>query len=360
MLTIVERARRCVATRPPAIAGAGGHAATFGVACLLVHGFGLSPDEAMPLMEEYNATCSPPWNERDLRHKLTSALTATHKEPRGYMVQNDAEKGAASYTSATYETPKKRKREFDLEALKRVQRKDWKVGTKWLMDRSPVDPATVTDLQYLDALYNEGEKVLIFMSMRSMGEYGYVKGRGFYKLGKVPGEAPQRIDKLPDGSDQGMQFMMQPVDGKWHPVQGTTRMSRRTRTSVLRYPYMLLESDEAPHELWLNWLSQLKLPIVSITHSAGRSMHVLIKLGTDSREEWEECADMLMPMLTAAGCDSQAMHPIVYPRMPNKMRRGKGFKDKFEPFTNGARKQRLLYFNPSGVSQSIGLREVRA
>jgi hypothetical protein len=73
-LSVLERAKRYVAKCPPAISGQGGHDATLFVACRLIKGFGLSPDEALSLLlHEYNPRCVPPWSEKELRHKVEDA-----------------------------------------------------------------------------------------------------------------------------------------------------------------------------------------------------------------------------------------------------------------------------------------------
>ena len=60
----------------PAVSGQNGHAQTFKVAKILIHGFGLSVTQALPFMREYSSRCAPPWNERELKHKLESAVKA--------------------------------------------------------------------------------------------------------------------------------------------------------------------------------------------------------------------------------------------------------------------------------------------
>lgn len=82
----VERARRYVAKMPPAISGSGGHDAAYRTACVLVLGFALSIDEAYPLFVEYNERCEPPWNEREIWHKLNDADKLT--DARGYLLAN--------------------------------------------------------------------------------------------------------------------------------------------------------------------------------------------------------------------------------------------------------------------------------
>lgn len=55
------------------MSGEGGHNTTFHAACVLVLGFGLSPDQAYPILCEYNQRCKPAWTERELWHKINSA-----------------------------------------------------------------------------------------------------------------------------------------------------------------------------------------------------------------------------------------------------------------------------------------------
>ncbi len=85
---ILKRARAYVEKMPPAISGQGGHDATFKVACRLLGGFGLSVDEARPIMDEYNERCEPPWTDAEVDHKLQDA----EKQPgeRGYLLKGKA------------------------------------------------------------------------------------------------------------------------------------------------------------------------------------------------------------------------------------------------------------------------------
>lgn len=69
----VRRARAYVSRMEGAVSGQGGHNRTFRVACVLRRQFGLSLDEAWPVMVEWNEKCDPPWLERDLLRKLTEA-----------------------------------------------------------------------------------------------------------------------------------------------------------------------------------------------------------------------------------------------------------------------------------------------
>jgi P4 family phage/plasmid primase-like protien len=67
------RARLYLDKVPPAVSGQGGHNQTFKAACVLVRDFTLSPEEAMPLLKEWNERCQPRWSEKELWHKLQDA-----------------------------------------------------------------------------------------------------------------------------------------------------------------------------------------------------------------------------------------------------------------------------------------------
>jgi len=67
------RARRFLECTEPAVSGDHGDLRTFRICCRLVRGFGLSDDEALAAMSEWNQRCEPPWSERELIDKLHNA-----------------------------------------------------------------------------------------------------------------------------------------------------------------------------------------------------------------------------------------------------------------------------------------------
>jgi hypothetical protein len=347
---------------------------------MLVWGFGLSESEAFPLFLEYNARCDPPWSEHELMRMLKSAVTRGGDKPRGHMV-GDGQWERGEGPEIEIEKPRSKKREHDLEAIKRAQEGGFPIDMRgwraWLRERSPYDPGTLTPEQYLDGLYKSGEKILIFCKMwATQGDFGRVIGKSTRRLGRYPDSKPEKTS-LPDRSPEGMIFLMQPVDNSWHPVNkpyGKVELSRRTERSVTRWPYILLENDKVPHELWLNVLVRARVRIVSITMSGGRSLHALVKLDKETKQD---LADELKThdaeeTLTVLGCDPQAARNFMTcPRLPNTWREGKRagkvglngekiFDDRnkrvmvFSPFRNGPSKQALLYYNPSAaLGQSI-------
>jgi len=85
-MTKTSRARAYITKMHPAIAGHGGHKATFCAACRLVE-FGLTMSEAWLLLSEWNQThCQPLWTEKDLAHKLNDAFRCT--SPKAHFVNS--------------------------------------------------------------------------------------------------------------------------------------------------------------------------------------------------------------------------------------------------------------------------------
>jgi hypothetical protein len=70
---IIERAKRYLASVPPAIAGQHGDLHTFRVCCRLVRGFALTDNQALTALAEWNVQCQPPWSPEELLDKLRRA-----------------------------------------------------------------------------------------------------------------------------------------------------------------------------------------------------------------------------------------------------------------------------------------------
>ncbi len=69
----LDRAKRYLASVPPAVAGQHGDVHTFRVCCRLVRGFALNDDQALHALIEWNARCQPPWSPEELLDKLRRA-----------------------------------------------------------------------------------------------------------------------------------------------------------------------------------------------------------------------------------------------------------------------------------------------
>jgi len=79
-----EKAKRCRAYMKKvtgAVSGNGGHNATYKAARYIWADFAIDEPDAWTILQEWNATCQPPWEDLDLRHKLDDVIKAGG--PRG-------------------------------------------------------------------------------------------------------------------------------------------------------------------------------------------------------------------------------------------------------------------------------------
>jgi hypothetical protein len=372
-MNVVDRAARYVAKMEESVSGQDGHGKAFAAACAVVWGFSLSEEDALRVLEvAFNPRCAPPWSEGELRHKVQSARAAgPGKSGEGYLLgkgsgEGRAAGGGGSFSARFLPKPKevKKRQAFDARAVA-----DAAGGARWedwrgeLLARSPVgDVGHWRAEDVLGALFEEGERVLVFRSEFSQGDFGVSVGGGgkvsVWRLGDQPGVDPERMaDGLPRGGPAGLWFLAAPVSGKWE-VGGNSKMTRRSAQCVTAWRYMVLESDEAEPEVWLPAIARMPLPIAAIYESGGRSVHALVRVAARSKAEWDTLRDRLSPMLTKYGCDGGAMSAVRLTRVPNVMRYGKRVQGKdgkwqVDRFADGGRLQRLLYLSPKPRAQRI-------
>ena len=94
--------------------------------------------------------------------------------------------------------------------------------------------------------------------------------------------------------------------------------------------------DKAEHaRLWLSFVAQIPMPLVSVVTSGGKSVHALFRLPSQGRkEEFDRLLHIAKRHLEPFGADPAAMRSVQLTRLPNVMRR-----------SHGAR-QELLYLDP--------------
>ncbi len=347
MKNIIERARKYIGKCPPAIENQHGSNATFYVAAILVWGFGLSEADALMLLHEHNRSCVPPWSEEELKHKVTSATGAKHDKPRGHLLKSGEQSGEWGVSGKGKVRGKKsvvaepvRKPVFRPMVLKRVAAGAGLIPdvVEFLGARSLVRPDRQDSASGLRHLYlpGSGEKVIIFSTMKSQGQFVW------------KADDADRIQNrhLPSGPD-GVWFLAQPVDGKFHPnprMEG--KSSRRSEESVTAWRYVGLESDEADPDDWVRCLVQMPLRISCICESGGRSIHALARVDAASKADWDLKVSSIKPALVTLGADPGAMSAVRLTRLPQAQR--------------GQRVQRLLYLNPAPDGTPILRQPVQA
>jgi hypothetical protein len=330
----------------------------------VVCGFDLPEVDAISILrDEFNPRCLPPWSEKELLHKVRQATQQGGE--RGYLIGQQSHAspsprsgGSAAGTSSVARSPEPerppKRSDFVPEALRAAMARGFTPDFLWLAERSPLDPCEITSAAFLDAVFQPGEKTLVFTSYFSQGEFGHVAGSPgqTYVIGRRPGIKPVSGATLPKSAREGAWFLPNPVDARWYPGAGVDPktgnpvMSRRSGAGVTAWRHLLLESDEAAAAEWLNFITGLPIPITALYTSGDRSIHALVKIDTDSKSQFDAFRDRISPFLSRVGADPAAMSGVRLTRLPGVMREGRRNKQgNYHPF-NPPRLQRLLYLNP--------------
>jgi hypothetical protein len=100
---VLNEAREALEQHGPAIDGQGGGLHTVQAGAILTHDFALTDDEAWPLLAEWNATCSPPWELDELRAQALGKGRKYGKLPYGCRRALDAVEAVRRATAAWQE-----------------------------------------------------------------------------------------------------------------------------------------------------------------------------------------------------------------------------------------------------------------
>ncbi len=241
----------------------------------------------------------------------------------------------------------------------------------WLRQHSPIpipaDPAAWPRL-LLESIYQPGDKILVFTKFASQGQLLHTVGGPTLRLEAAPPAyghtyPERRPSAFPKGAENGVWFLAAPVTGDWQANENNrdrhgARLGRRHAACATRFPYLVLESDEAPPAVWLRILVQLADPIVAVYTSGGKSYHALVRVDCKTKEEFDLKRTEYCVRLTALGADPAAVTAVRLTRLPGCLRFGTGSGPEHRPYlgTDGKpapRMQQLLYLNPSADGRSI-------
>jgi hypothetical protein len=216
---------------------------------------------------------------------------------------------------------------FDPERLKRCASKVMGIDMGWLRAHSPIPVNAVTSADFLESLYERGEGIVVFTTFKSQGQTIHIVGSA-------------ENATLPTKGTEGVWFLVNPVDGQFHPnPRQENKLSRRSEESVTSWRYLVLESDEAEPNEWLSCVVQFPLRIVAIYTSGGKSIHALVRLDAKSKQDWDRKKDLIAPIVVTLGADPQALTAVRLSRLPGTLR--------------GERPQELLYLDPLADGISI-------
>lgn len=324
----------------------------------------------MPHEHCFHASCTA---ERD------SAMQALYRALRAACPKHKSDRTAHEKELLKYRrAPEGRKMPYDLynpTLSHEVARgcAEPRITEDWLREHSPVpipaDPAEWPRL-LLDSLYRPGEKVLVFTSFTSQGELLHTCGTPgqTHRLAKFPprpgfSEPAPVLSGFPRGAQNGCWFLCSPVTGEWTPNANNrdahgAKLGRRHAACVTRFPYLVLESDEAPPADWLRILVQLADPIVAIYTSGGKSYHALVRVDAATKEEFDLRRHEYCLRLAALGADKAAITAVRLTRLPGCLRFGTGEGRDHKPYLDregkpAPRMQQLLYLNPQAEARPI-------
>lgn len=242
-----------------------------------------------------------------LAHKVERDLR------RAFSLADQPRNGGCGFSSGNYG----QKVAFDPQALsERVSYlKDFNV-VEMLAQRSIRHPSLVKPHEFLSSIFDDGERVRVFAESHTGQGVEFVAGH----------------TNLPIGihTQVGAWFLSHPVDGKPR-INDEGNPSYRSHQNGTRFPYLVLETDDAPEHEWLALLASLEACIVAITHSGKRGAHGLLRVDCNTWEEVQVAAAKIKPELVRLGACPGALRAGLT-RLPGFFREG--------------REQKLLFLRP--------------
>ncbi|MCG3150165.1 MAG: hypothetical protein PCFJNLEI_03643 [Verrucomicrobiae bacterium] len=113
--------------------------------------------------------------------------------------------------------------------------------------------------------------------------------------------------------------------------------SYRADDCVAQFRFAVVEFDEMPRDQQIRFWAGVKLPVVALLDSGGKSVHGWVRIDAADAADWQQRVEgKLFDMLTAIGADKACKNEARLSRMPGHYRAEK------------SRWQRVLYLNPTG------------
>jgi len=304
MTTLLERAALWLAKVPPAISGSGGHSQTYTAAVGLVHGFGLSDTDAFALLSDWNRSCQPPWQDRELLHKIRQANEKSHSKPRGHLANSSSTVSIEplDLTRVRFSRPK---------PVEASQKSDGSVEPS-APSNPPAAPIPASHdasefKRFLTSAFAPTEVVCICEQV----EDGTPMTSGSF----LPVEDwiarfddPESILFRPD-RNQGVFVRINPF--KPNLYSGSDN-------DVMAYRHVLVEFDQKPKAEQEQLLRSSGLPISVLIDSGGKSIHAWVRVDAPNRKEWDARRDLIYSSIP--GVDPKNKNPSRFSRLPGAWR----------------------------------------
>jgi RecA-family ATPase len=286
----ISGARAYLAKLPTAVSGAGGHPATYRAASILANGFDLPWNDAWDLLQEWNTShCSPPWSEKDLRHKLNDAFVRPHERPKGWLVAGK-ERAVGANGRFIFDPTR-------ITALVEAQ--------------TPMTPA--------DVLLNcfKDEDVICITNDAGQTEDGkwFPASKGIFLT------RAEWITKFFGPGALGAAKFAGTESGAWIRINPFAKDDfTGTDGAVASYRNVLVEFDKKPKEEQLAIFQQSNLPISLLVDSGGKSIHAWVRVDAESKAQWEERRNTVYEYLSDHEPDPQNKNPSRWSRLGGIMR----------------------------------------
>ena len=304
------------------------------------------PEHYDKFILRFNAEkCKPPFKGRELIHKIKEC-----RRLAGLPVSSRSHTGGSGYRPT--------KLRFDPNMFSKAYENKvvTNVTESYLWWKSPIVPDAQSPTSVLGHIYEEGEKIFVTdtLDRKEPSELVTIAPVMHYP----------KLERFAQNNEAGVWFLPNPVSGQW-TKSDSGALSLRCANAVTSFRYCVIESDEVSVDKWLNFICHCDLPVVAIYKSGGKSIHAIIKVNAQSREEWEYnvSADKevnpksLKSIFVPLGADAAMFHLQQPCRLPQCWRHGIDKDGK--PYR---RLQQLLYLNPNPDNTPIvkmPLRETR-
>ncbi len=157
------------------------------------------------------------------------------------------------------------------------------------------------------------------------------------------------IDHFRHGGPTAPHFIINPLTGSPAPKKSGDGDTLRGDGCVVSFRYCLVEFDDLSREDQLRFWSAVKLPIVALIDSGGKSIHALLEVSRMAKvttiDEWtaEIGGRLYKRLLTPLGVDGACSNPARLSRLPGHYREEK------------QAWQRILWLSPEGrpINESI-------
>lgn len=175
-------------------------------------------------------------------------------------------------------------------------------------------------ITYLETLFEPNEKVgYVTNDVWQDSEGKWMPSKGVYD--RTSAELISSLRKHPDDLGATVGDWKEEC-GAWirfNPVDGGVK-----NENVTRFTYALVESDDMPISEQDAIYRKLELPIATLTHSAGKSLHAIVRVDAENYEEYRKRVDFLYDFLEKNGLkvDKQNRNPSRLSRMPGVTRNG--------------------------------------